>query len=142
MRHLSFPEDMIHSTTVSLPPQDVLARAKSFFAERVPNAAAFVEREGAQFVVLRGQGGCGGVRGEVPWRPGARRGHDARSARRRRERRVHRLARAAPASAMKPYRPPSRALTTFAVGFLVLDGLLLGYGGLSLHRPPLVVWGT
>jgi len=43
---------------------------------------------------------------------------------------------------MKPYRPPSRALTTFAVGFLVLDGLLLGYGGLSLHRPPLVVWGT
>src|SRR2546429_24479 len=52
-----FPEDMIHSTTVSLPPQDVLARAKSFFAERVPNAAAFVEREGSQFVVLRGQGG-------------------------------------------------------------------------------------
>ena len=48
---------MIHSTTVSLPPQDVLARAKSFFAERVPNAAAFVEREGSHFVVLRGQGG-------------------------------------------------------------------------------------
>src|SRR5438034_762817 len=45
------------SKTVSLPPQDVLARAKSFFAERVPNAAAFVEREGSQFVVLRGQGG-------------------------------------------------------------------------------------
>jgi hypothetical protein len=50
-------EHMIHSTTVSLPPRDVLARAKLFFAERVPNAAAFVEREGSQFVVLRGQGG-------------------------------------------------------------------------------------
>ena len=48
---------MIHSTTVSLPPQDVLQRAREFFAERVPNAAAFVEREGPQFVVLRGQGG-------------------------------------------------------------------------------------
>src|SRR5438034_6123643 len=44
--------------TCALPiSQDVLARAKSFFAERVPNAAAFVEREGSQFVVLRGQGG-------------------------------------------------------------------------------------
>lgn len=48
---------MIHSTTVALPPAEVLTRAKQFFAERVPNAAAFVEREGANFVVLRGQGG-------------------------------------------------------------------------------------
>lgn len=48
---------MIHSTTVSLPPQDVLARVQAFFAERVPNAAAFVERAGPNFVVLRGQGG-------------------------------------------------------------------------------------
>ncbi|HYT03491.1 MAG TPA: hypothetical protein VEM13_01260 [Gemmatimonadales bacterium] len=48
---------MIHSTTVSLPPQEVLARAKQFFAERVPNAAAFVEKEGPQYLVLRGQGG-------------------------------------------------------------------------------------
>ena len=48
---------MIHSTTVALPPPDVLERAKRFFAERVPNAAAFVEKEGSQFVVLRGQGG-------------------------------------------------------------------------------------
>src|SRR2546429_6339440 len=31
---------MTHSTTVALPPQDVLERAKRFFAERVPNAAA------------------------------------------------------------------------------------------------------
>ena len=41
-----------------------------------------------------------------------------------------------------PYRPPSRVLTTFAVGLLVLDGLLLGYSGLSLHRTRLVVWGA
>jgi len=48
---------MTHSTTVALPPRDVLERAKRFFAERVPNAAAFVEKEGSQFLVLRGQGG-------------------------------------------------------------------------------------
>jgi len=36
---------------------------------------------------------------------------------------------------------PNRALTTFAVGFLLLDAILLGYGGLALGRPLLVVWG-
>lgn len=48
---------MTHTTSVALPPGEVLARAKRFFAERVPNAAAFLEKEGPQFVVLRGQGG-------------------------------------------------------------------------------------
>ena len=48
---------MIHSTTVALPPREVLERAKRFFAERVPQAAAFAEQEGPQFLVLRGQGG-------------------------------------------------------------------------------------
>ncbi len=48
---------MIHTTTVALPPVEVLARAKRFFAERVPQAAAFPEKEGPNFVVLRGQGG-------------------------------------------------------------------------------------
>ena len=48
---------MTHSTTVALPPQDLLQRAKRFFAERVPHAAAFVEKEGPGFLVLRGQGG-------------------------------------------------------------------------------------
>lgn len=48
---------MIHSTTVALPPEDVVERAKRFFAERVPNAAAFPEKQGPQFLVLRGQGG-------------------------------------------------------------------------------------
>ncbi len=43
---------------------------------------------------------------------------------------------------MTRYRTPSRTLTTVAVGFLVLDGLLLAYGGLSLHRALLVVWGA
>ncbi len=48
---------MIHTSTVALPPADVLARAKAFFAERVPNAAAYLEKEGDSFLVLRGQGG-------------------------------------------------------------------------------------
>src|SRR2546429_5772776 len=48
---------MTHSTTVALPPQDVLERAKRFFSERVPHAAAFAEKEGPGFLVLRGE--CG-----------------------------------------------------------------------------------
>jgi len=48
---------MTHTTTVTLPPADVLTRAQAFFAERIPNAAAFVEKSGPRFVVLRGQGG-------------------------------------------------------------------------------------
>ena len=38
-------------------------------------------------------------------------------------------------------RTPSRALTTLAVGFLLLDGVLLTYSGLAVHRAVLVVWG-
>lgn len=48
---------MIHTTTVSLPPVEVLTRAQQFFAERVPHAAAFLEKSGPTFVTLRGQGG-------------------------------------------------------------------------------------
>ena len=48
---------MIHTVIVALPSEEVLQRAKRFFAERVPHAAAFVEKEGPGFVVLRGQGG-------------------------------------------------------------------------------------
>lgn len=48
---------MTHTTSVALPPGEVLARAKRFFAERVPQSAAYVEKEGPQFLVLRGQGG-------------------------------------------------------------------------------------
>ncbi len=48
---------MIHTTTVSLSPAEVVARAQQFFAERVPNSAAFLERSGPNFLTLRGQGG-------------------------------------------------------------------------------------
>ncbi len=48
---------MTHETTTTLPADEVLARAKSFFAERVPNTAAYPEREGPNYLTLRGQGG-------------------------------------------------------------------------------------
>lgn len=40
-----------------LAPEDVLARAKGFFAHRNPLYAAFIEQEGPGFITLRGQGG-------------------------------------------------------------------------------------
>ncbi len=48
---------MVYDTLTPLAPADVIARAKSFFAERVPNNAAYPEKEGPTFLVLRGQGG-------------------------------------------------------------------------------------
>ena len=48
---------MTHETTTSLAGAQVLARAKRFFAERVPHTAAFPEQEGPAYLVLRGQGG-------------------------------------------------------------------------------------
>ncbi len=41
----------------SLPPADVLARAKEFFAERSSLYSAFLDKEGPTFVTFRGQGG-------------------------------------------------------------------------------------
>jgi len=38
--------------------------------------------------------------------------------------------------------PASRILTTFTVGFLLLDGVLLGYSGVALGRRMLVFWGA
>jgi hypothetical protein len=38
-------------------PDDVLARAKKFFAHRNPLYAAFLDKEGPGFITLRGQGG-------------------------------------------------------------------------------------
>jgi len=49
---------MTHTTTVALAPHEVIAKAKAFFAERVPHNSAFPEQEGPGFVVLRGQGGA------------------------------------------------------------------------------------
>ena len=48
---------MTFETVTSLTGPDVLARAKRFFAERVPLSAAYPEKEGPGFLVLRGQGG-------------------------------------------------------------------------------------
>ncbi len=48
---------MTHEIVTSLAPEDVVRRAKEFFATRVPATGAFVEKEGPHHVVLRGQGG-------------------------------------------------------------------------------------
>lgn len=48
---------MTYETVTSLDGAEVLRRAKAFFAERVPNSAAFPEKEGPTYLVLRGQGG-------------------------------------------------------------------------------------
>jgi hypothetical protein len=48
---------MVYEVVTALDGAEVLRRAKGFFAERVPMQAAFPEKEGPAFLVLRGQGG-------------------------------------------------------------------------------------
>jgi len=48
---------MIHEYLTSVPAPQVIRCAKEFFAERMPLWAAYVEKEGPNFLVLRGQGG-------------------------------------------------------------------------------------
>jgi hypothetical protein len=48
---------MTHETVTSLAPEEVVRRAKDFFATRVPTTGAFVEKESPRHLVLRGQGG-------------------------------------------------------------------------------------
>jgi hypothetical protein len=48
---------MVFEVVTTLDGAEVLRRAKSFFGERVPMYAAFPEKEGPNFLVLRGQGG-------------------------------------------------------------------------------------
>lgn len=48
---------MVHEMTTTLPGNEVLARAKEFFAERVPHLGAFLEEEGPAYATFRGQGG-------------------------------------------------------------------------------------
>jgi hypothetical protein len=48
---------MIFETTTTLTAAEIFVRAKRFFAERVPQSAAFPEREGPAHLELRGQGG-------------------------------------------------------------------------------------
>ena len=57
---------MTFERTVSLPPGDVVARARDFFTRRIPAQAAFVEREGPGLLILRGQGGEEVVFAAVP----------------------------------------------------------------------------
>ena len=48
---------MVHETLTTLDATSVLAQARAFFAERVPNQAAYPEKQGATWMTLRGQGG-------------------------------------------------------------------------------------
>ena len=48
---------MTHETETTLTGAEVISRAKTFFADRVPGSAAFPEKEGPAFLSLRGQGG-------------------------------------------------------------------------------------
>lgn len=47
----------LQESWTSLNAQDVMARAKSFFAQRSPLYAAFLEKEGPGWAAFRGQGG-------------------------------------------------------------------------------------
>lgn len=48
---------MVHETLTTLDPAAVLQQARTFFAERVPNQAAYPEKQGPFWMTLRGQGG-------------------------------------------------------------------------------------
>lgn len=48
---------MVHETTTTLPGPEVIALAKAFFSQRMPQSAAFPEEEGPAYLTLRGQGG-------------------------------------------------------------------------------------
>lgn len=48
---------MVYEVVTALDGAEVLQRAKRFFAERVPMQAAFPEKEGPTYLLLRGQGG-------------------------------------------------------------------------------------
>lgn len=48
---------MVYEVVTTLDGPEVLSRAKRFFAERVPMYAAYPEREGDGYLLLRGQGG-------------------------------------------------------------------------------------
>ena len=48
---------MLQEIRTPMPPADVLAAAKKFFARRSPIYAAFLEKEGPSYMTFRGQGG-------------------------------------------------------------------------------------
>jgi len=49
-------ERSLQEYRTTLPPQEVLARAKTFFSRRNGIYSAFLDREGPTFVTFRGQG--------------------------------------------------------------------------------------
>ena len=57
---------MIQEVTTPMPPAEVLAAAKKFFARRSPIYAAFLEKEGPSYLTFRGQGGEELVIGVTP----------------------------------------------------------------------------
>ena len=57
---------MIQEIKTTLPPDEVLAAAKAFFTRRAPIYAAFLEKEGPNYVTFRGQGGEELVIGVTP----------------------------------------------------------------------------
>jgi hypothetical protein len=48
---------MIYQKTTSLDAAEFFVRARQFFAERVPQQAAYPEKSGDSWIVFRGQGG-------------------------------------------------------------------------------------
>ena len=48
---------MVYEVVTAADGADVLRRAKTFFAERVPLYSAYPEKEGPTWLTLRGQGG-------------------------------------------------------------------------------------
>jgi hypothetical protein len=54
---MSTSQRTLQEFRTTLPPQEVLALAKRFFAQRSPLYAAFLEKEGPEWASFRGQGG-------------------------------------------------------------------------------------
>jgi hypothetical protein len=54
---MSSSQQTVEETTTDLPAADVLARAKSFFADRPSLYSTFLDKEGPGFCSFRGQGG-------------------------------------------------------------------------------------
>lgn len=54
---MPLPSRTLLETSTSAAPADVLQRAKRFFSANNSIYTAYVEREGPQYVTLRGQGG-------------------------------------------------------------------------------------
>jgi hypothetical protein len=54
---MSTQQHTVQETITTLPPAEVLARAKTFFANRPSLYAAFLDKEGPGYCTFRGQGG-------------------------------------------------------------------------------------